>query len=126
MGRVNYGAPEPESKPAEKGGGWKSETQTNPSYAKVANPMLSPGVQFHISQSGFSNAEKIALGNVLKVFEAEDGVKTKIIDALVEMIAKMAQTGRPVTNFNLMAKSLVNSEIKRQSPRFLSTISVGN
>jgi hypothetical protein len=79
-----------------------------------------------ISQTEFSNADKITLQNILRNFEADEAVKVKIINDMVERVTNVRKSGHVVTNFQLMAKSLVNAEIRSQRTKKLSPISVGN
>ena len=119
LGKPNYRASDA---PKEN---WKSDTQTKPTYS-VKESVLSSSIFFMISQTEFSNADKITLQNILRNFEADEAVKVKIINDMVERVTNVRKSGHVVTNFQLMAKSLVNSEIRSQRTKKLSPISVGN
>lgn len=118
FGKPNYRATESDK-------GWKSETQTKPSYAPRES-QLSHNIHFIISQTEFSNSEKIALQNILREFDSTDDEKTKIIDGLMKMVHNVHKSGNVVTNFQMMAKSLVNSHIRSQRAKNLSTDSFDN
>ena len=104
---------------------WKPGEVSEPP-SEPREPQLSSQVCFMVSQSGLLNSEKITLANYLKSFESEDGVKLKIIESLVEMVENKKKSGKQITNFPLMVRTLVSEQIKRQSPRYLSTFSVDN
>lgn len=125
FGKPNYRAPEGSHDKPDKKETWKSDTQTNPAYA-VKESILSSTIFFMISQTDFSNADKITLQNILRNFEADEAIKIKIINDMAERVSNVRKSGHVVTNFQLMARSLVNAEIRSQRTKKLSPISVGN